>query len=177
MRSTRWPNSARAAPRFTAVVVLPTPPFCMATAIVRANLGPSLAEDGHSGGPLAPDHREAGPAIHGRSLRAGRRPPVPESSKAVPGDLGHRSRHVRGGGPVRDVRPGFRLVGWNLQGLLPVRRAAQRRLARSWLPPAYHLATRRPDRNDSDGLDLDRLFVRGGSGAHERQLSQGTGPR
>src|SRR5258708_32844233 len=51
MRSTRCPSSARAAPRLTAVVVLPTPPFCMATAIVRANLGPSLAEHGGSGPP------------------------------------------------------------------------------------------------------------------------------
>src|ERR1700730_10776504 len=49
MRSTRWPNSARAAPRFTAVVVLPTPPFCMATAIVRAKIGPSLTEAEVSG--------------------------------------------------------------------------------------------------------------------------------
>src|SRR6202171_1653765 len=46
IKSTRWPNSARAAPRFTAVVVLPTPPFCMATAIVRAKIGPSLTEAG-----------------------------------------------------------------------------------------------------------------------------------
>src|SRR5487761_1049896 len=44
MRSTLWPSSARAAPRLTAVVVLPTPPFCMATAIVRAKIGPSLTE-------------------------------------------------------------------------------------------------------------------------------------
>src|SRR3977135_3367619 len=50
IRSTRWPSSARAAPRFTAVVVLPTPPFCMATAIVRAKIGPSLTEAGISGG-------------------------------------------------------------------------------------------------------------------------------
>src|ERR1700720_4069767 len=49
MRRTRWPISARAAPTFTAVVVLPTPPFCMATAIVRAKIGPRLTEEGHSG--------------------------------------------------------------------------------------------------------------------------------
>src|SRR5579871_3341224 len=38
-RSTRWPRSARAAPRLTAVVVLPTPPFWFATAITRAIRG------------------------------------------------------------------------------------------------------------------------------------------
>src|ERR671936_1070089 len=30
-----WPSSARAAPRLTAVVLLPTPPFWLATAITR----------------------------------------------------------------------------------------------------------------------------------------------
>src|SRR5947209_17423538 len=35
---TRCPSSASAAPRLTAVVVLPTPPFCIATAIVRAKI-------------------------------------------------------------------------------------------------------------------------------------------
>jgi hypothetical protein len=30
-----------------AVVVLPTPPFCIATAIVRAKSDPSLTEAGH----------------------------------------------------------------------------------------------------------------------------------
>src|SRR5260370_38490756 len=44
MSRTRWPISASAAPRLTAVVVLPTPPFCMATAIVRAKRAPSLTE-------------------------------------------------------------------------------------------------------------------------------------
>src|SRR5882672_12915565 len=61
IKSTRWPSSARAAPALTAVVVLPTPPFCMATAIVRAKIGPSLAEAGIFGGStrMAPprDHR------------------------------------------------------------------------------------------------------------------------
>src|SRR5437879_10900616 len=44
MSRTRWPISASAAPRLTAVVVLPTPPFCIATAIVRAKSAPSLTE-------------------------------------------------------------------------------------------------------------------------------------
>src|SRR5579859_2600958 len=44
MRSTLWPSSASAAPRLTAVVVLPTPPFCIATAIVRVKSAPSLTE-------------------------------------------------------------------------------------------------------------------------------------
>src|SRR5947209_1534644 len=43
---TRCPISASAAPRLTAVVVLPTPPFCIATAIVRAKSAPSLTEPG-----------------------------------------------------------------------------------------------------------------------------------
>src|SRR5258708_15271350 len=59
MRSPRCPSSARAAPRLTAVVVLPTPPFCMATAIVRANLGPSLAEHGGSGPPRQVENASA----------------------------------------------------------------------------------------------------------------------
>src|SRR5207245_8632484 len=46
MLRTRWPCSASAAPRLTAVVVLPTPPFCIATAIVRAKSAPSLTEPG-----------------------------------------------------------------------------------------------------------------------------------
>src|SRR5256885_8472381 len=46
MRRTRCPTSASAAPRLTAVVVLPTPPFCIATAIVRAKSAPSLTEPG-----------------------------------------------------------------------------------------------------------------------------------
>ena len=35
--SVRYPRSARAAPRFTAVVVLPTPPFWLASAITRGS--------------------------------------------------------------------------------------------------------------------------------------------
>src|SRR5450631_1252073 len=46
MSNIRCPNSARAAPRLTAVVVLPTPPFCIATAIVRAKSDASLTEGG-----------------------------------------------------------------------------------------------------------------------------------
>src|SRR5450759_2773096 len=46
MSNIRCPNSARAAPRFTAVVVLPTPPFCIATAIVRAKIASSLTQGG-----------------------------------------------------------------------------------------------------------------------------------
>src|ERR1035437_6952306 len=46
MSNTLCPNSASAAPRFTAVVVLPTPPFCIATAIVRAKIAPSLTQGG-----------------------------------------------------------------------------------------------------------------------------------
>src|SRR5713226_1184389 len=45
--STLWPISASAAPRLTAVVVLPTPPFCIATAIVRVKSAPSLTEGGY----------------------------------------------------------------------------------------------------------------------------------
>src|SRR5579864_3048705 len=62
IRSTLCPSSASAAPRFTAVVVLPTPPFCIATAIVRAKSAPSLAEAGRSDRPSRqgrhPDSRQ-----------------------------------------------------------------------------------------------------------------------
>jgi hypothetical protein len=39
--STRYPMSARAAPRLTAVVDLPTPPFWLAIAMTRATPGTS----------------------------------------------------------------------------------------------------------------------------------------
>src|SRR5438093_5222242 len=38
MTNTCWPASARQAPRFTAVVLLPTPPFWLAMAMTRAAL-------------------------------------------------------------------------------------------------------------------------------------------
>src|ERR1700681_2117186 len=59
MSNIRCPNSASAAPRFTAVVVLPTPPFCIATAIVRAKSAPSLADSGFPWG--LSDQVAAGP--------------------------------------------------------------------------------------------------------------------
>src|SRR5258705_11541966 len=65
IKSTRWPSSAKAAPRLTAVVVLPTPPFCMATAIVRAKIGPSLTEAGKS----YRSTRMAPPCDHRRNRR------------------------------------------------------------------------------------------------------------
>src|SRR4029077_6508405 len=50
MRSTRRPRSARAAPRLMAVVVLPTPPFWLTTAMIRlGTLGRDYAAG--TGGP------------------------------------------------------------------------------------------------------------------------------
>jgi hypothetical protein len=43
MTSTFFPSSARAAPRLTAVVLLPTPPFWLATAMIRASTFASRA--------------------------------------------------------------------------------------------------------------------------------------
>src|SRR5437588_3485868 len=53
MRSTRRPRAARAAPRLMAVVVLPTPPFWLTTAMIRlGTLGRDYAAG--TGGP--PSH-------------------------------------------------------------------------------------------------------------------------
>lgn len=41
MISVRFSDAAREAPRFTAVVVLPTPPFWLAMAMTRAKSSPS----------------------------------------------------------------------------------------------------------------------------------------
>src|SRR5690349_13756457 len=43
-RSVGWPAAARQAERFTAVVVLPTPPVWLATAMIRAT-EPTLSEN------------------------------------------------------------------------------------------------------------------------------------
>src|SRR5215472_7274473 len=48
-RSVGWPAAARQAERFTAVVVFPTPPFWLATAMIRATEPPlfeNLAKEG-----------------------------------------------------------------------------------------------------------------------------------
>src|SRR4051812_28105081 len=46
---TRYPSSARAAPRLTAVVVLPTPPFWLATAMKRGRGRATAVGAVHSG--------------------------------------------------------------------------------------------------------------------------------
>src|SRR5436305_2179455 len=46
---TRYPSSARAAPRLTAVVVLPTPPFWLATAMKRGSGRATAVGAVHSG--------------------------------------------------------------------------------------------------------------------------------
>src|SRR6266849_6314591 len=122
MSRTRWPISASAAPRLTAVVVLPTPPFCMATAIVRAKSVPSLTEA----------RRDRPHPIIGRGVRGQAVPHPPED---VSGGLGSGPGHVRGGGRIRDGRTAGGLVGCDLQGVLPLRRPAERRLARNRLAP------------------------------------------
>lgn len=64
-RSVRWPSSARAAPRLIAVVVLPTPPFWLTTAmiggVVVANiLGLGCSSDAISGGICSDSRRDLG---------------------------------------------------------------------------------------------------------------------
>jgi hypothetical protein len=44
MTSTLYPSSAKEAPRLTAVVLFPTPPFWFATAITRAIFGEGASE-------------------------------------------------------------------------------------------------------------------------------------
>src|SRR5262249_49166550 len=60
-RSTRCSRSARAAPRLTAVVVLPTPPFWLAIAIVFATrIVPSLTDARHDYHAVDEDRFERG---------------------------------------------------------------------------------------------------------------------
>src|SRR5260370_36740870 len=131
MSRTRCPISASAAARLTAVVVVPTPPFCMATAIVRAKSAPSLTEarrdrprgDASEGYPtiigrgvLDPAHRSRGRC----RLRGGRGQAIPHPPQALSGDLGAGPGDVRGGGGIRDRRAACRLVGRELHRLLPL---------------------------------------------------------
>src|SRR5207245_5224605 len=118
---TRCPISASAAPRLTAVVVLPTPPFCIATAIVRAKSAPSLTEAGRD--------RPDGAALEGRTtiigrgvrdpadrcsgrgeLCRGRWPAIPREAQALSGDMGAGVGDVRGRGCFRNHRSAGRLV-------------------------------------------------------------------
>src|SRR6266849_11179608 len=107
MSRTRWPISASAAPRLTAVVVLPTPPFCMATAIVRAKSAPSLTE-ARRDRPHPIIGRGVRDSTHSsrgrRCLRGGRGLAVPHPPEDVSGGLGAGPGHVRGGGRIRDGR-------------------------------------------------------------------------
>src|SRR5260370_13145746 len=140
MSRTRWPISASAAPRLTAVVVLPTPPFCMATAIVRAKSAPSLTEarrDRPRGdaarrpasiigrGVLDPAHRSRGRC----RLRGGRGSAIPNPPQALSADLGAGPGEVRGGGAIPVRRAPGRLGGRDPHSLLPPSRAAELRLA------------------------------------------------
>src|SRR5919201_5698832 len=70
---TRWPFSASAAPRLTAVVLLPTPPFWLATATIRA-AGTSFLVEGAVDPPVS---RRRGAASLGpsRATPHRKRPP------------------------------------------------------------------------------------------------------
>src|SRR6195256_6520870 len=89
MSNIRCPNSASAAPRLTAVVVLPTPPFCIATAIVRAKSDASLTEGG-----LDRPKRES---IRGRNPTIGRGVRTPRDRNDA------LSVHVRGVVVIIDI--------------------------------------------------------------------------
>src|SRR5260370_26946049 len=111
-----------------------------------------------------------------RRLRGGRRQAVHHPPQAIPGDLGAGPRHVRGGGRLRDRRAACRLVGCDLQGLLPVRGAAERRLARDRLTPAARAATGwAGSRNRDDGYLVDMCCGRALI-AYEPDAAQGAGP-
>src|SRR5712691_3677258 len=187
MSRTLWPISASAAPRLTAVVVLPTPPFCMATAIVRAKSAPSLTEARR----YRPHGAASGghPTIIGRGvldpadcspgrrrLRGGRRQAVHHPPQALPGDLGAGPRHVRGGGRLRDRRPACGLVGRYVQGLLPLWGVAERRLARDRLTLAARAATGwAGSRNRDDGYLVD-MYCGRALIAYQPDFAQGAGP-
>src|SRR6476646_1458329 len=100
MSNIRCPNSARAAPRLTAVVVLPTPPFCIATAIVRAKSDASLTQGACNRPSRAPNRGSSGgrdPTI-GRGVRD---PPVRNDARPV---------HVRGGVVIIDIAVALLLI-------------------------------------------------------------------
>src|SRR3954464_4206378 len=67
--STRRPYSASAAPRLIVDVVLPTPPFWLHSATMRA--GPCPCTGGGSGAGFVPRGRPDEPAPDARSLTAG----------------------------------------------------------------------------------------------------------
>src|SRR5689334_18847473 len=73
--STRWPPAASAVPRLIAVVVLPTPPFWLASARMRAREGggPGLAAS-FTLNPRQPEDRPGGIGSAGQSLD--RHPPT-----------------------------------------------------------------------------------------------------
>src|SRR5713226_10223223 len=116
---------------------------------------PSLASIIGRGVP-DPPHRSRGR----RRLRGGRGQAIPHPPQALSGDLGAGPGHVRGGGRIRDRRAAGRLVGCNLQGLLPLRGAAERRLAGNRLTPAARTASSRAVGRNRDGSYL--VAMRGG---------------
>src|SRR6266702_2724830 len=105
-RRTRCSRSARAAPRLTAVVVLPTPPFWLAIAIVFATrMAPSLTDargDYHAvvegrrrggrRGNEPGDHRRPDPGGGARCGLGG----LPARSGAAAPDRAVRARHAAG---------------------------------------------------------------------------------
>src|SRR5437588_4029554 len=92
MQSTRRPGSARAPPRLTAVVVLPTPPFWLAMARTRVTRG--------SNGCAPPSRYHTGAAA---SQRTRRRVPSPyHGARAGPG-RGGRATGAGGGQDIGDT--------------------------------------------------------------------------
>ena len=73
-RSTRWPRSARAAERFRAVVVLPTPPFWLAMATTFMRKGRELGGHTVTGDRTACNQNRRASGNHRRRRKATRLP-------------------------------------------------------------------------------------------------------
>src|SRR5690348_8171394 len=86
--SARWPAAASAVPRLTAVVVLPTPPFWLAIATMRARRGGGSGSAASAGWPTHNlfDAKHDPPRIGTARYRRGLHCPVPpRQGQFVPG--------------------------------------------------------------------------------------------
>src|ERR1700694_516446 len=148
--STRFSEAASEAARFTAVVVLPTPPFWFATARIRAMAPSAAVREGaavtraRAGDQPAPDQLDrATPTTillrgsDNRSLRRGPPPPLFHVERAQPGLV--RCEVALYPAPAEGERPGVRpssVIGGKLgelcfratagRGLQPVPQRARR---------------------------------------------------
>src|SRR5579859_4068402 len=157
IRRTRCSRSARAAPRLTAVVVLPTPPFWLATEItraIRARVYPKPPTQPRGGAHTCPynsrdvSHPAAGGTGRPR-LRSVGASAVRAAAAALPGCLGLRAAPFWRRRTLRSRRRLGRLDPRGVPRLLPPGRHPQRRLAglRLDLHPEPPSGARRGDRH------------------------------